>query len=336
MNSVEPVASGKITDMAAIADVTPCPVGASGALTRLRLFGDVSPVLTSTCEWAPDRVPASGMIRALEVQGKAEFGLGAAAFGTPPEHAVRQMGECVLIEGRPWWTPAAMQTASRCESSGLPLHTPFLFQWDSMASAVATLRSADAVRVDQWYEYLLRRVAELGVGEVGAIAVQTVASMPARMISDKHLARAPLTENRPRDHKLIVDEPHLDTYFLRNAAIRAYGRDAWCVVIMLGVAIDPTAAQAMWGSEFVRRGFYLTPGVAKESAIIHHTHALVAAWPSQELPGGGLADTAERIRYITEELAAWGPESLATHIENDTLLSHAVARIGMIGAVVMD
>jgi hypothetical protein len=228
-----------------------------------------------------------------------------------------------------------MQTASRCESSVLPLHTPFLFQWDSMASAVATLRSADAVRLDQWYEYLLRRVAELGVGEAGAIAVQTVASMPARMISDKHLARAPLTENRPRDRKLIVDERHLDTYFIRNAAIRAYGRDAWCVVIMLGVAIEPMAAEAAWGSEFVRRGFYFTPGVARESAIIHHTHALVAAWPGPEPPGGGLAGTAERIRYITDELAACAPQSLATHMENDPLLSHAEARIGVIGSVIM-
>lgn len=325
-----------MTDMAAIADVTPCPFSASGALTRLWLFGDVSPVLNSTCEWAPDRAPVAGMIRALDVQGKAEFGLGAAAFGTPPEHAVRQMGECVLIEGRPWWTPAAMRTASRCESSGLPLHTPFLFQWDSMTSAVATLRSADAVRLDQWYEHLMRRVAGLGVGEVGAIAVQTIATMPARMISDKHLVRAPLTENRPSDRKLIVDEQHLDTYFLRNAAIRAYGSDAWCVMIMLGVAIDPTAAEAAWGSDFIRRGFYLTPGVARESTIIHHTHALVAAWPSPEPPGGGLADTAERIKYITDELAACAPDSLATHIENDTLLSHAEARIGVVGTVVMD
>jgi hypothetical protein len=322
--------------MTAIADVTPAHVGVPGALTELRLVGDVSPVLKSTCVWAPGGPRAAGVIRAVEVAGKAKFGLGAAAFGTPPEHAVRHMGECVLIDGKPWWTPAALQTSSRCESPSLPLHTPFMFQWDSMTAAVATLRSADALRLDQWYEYLLRRLAELGVGETGAIAVQTIASMPARTISDKHLTRAPLSENRPRDRKLIVDEGHLDTYFLRNAAIRAYGRDTWCIASMLGVAINPAVAAAAFGPEFVQRGFYLTPGVAKESAIIHHTHALVAAWPGQELPGGGPVGTAERIGYITDELAAWGPGSLATHIESDTLLSHAQARIGIIGAVVMD
>lgn len=325
-----------MTDMTAIADVTPAHVGASDALTKLRLVGDVSPVLKSTCVWAPDGPRVAGFIRAVEAQGKAKFGLGAAAFGTPPERAVRHIGECVLIDGKPWWTPAALQTSSRCESPSLPLHTPFLFQWDSMTSAMATLRSADALRLDQWYEHLLRRLAELGVGKTGAIAVQTIASMPARMISDKHLTRAPLSENRPRDRRLIIDPRHLDTYFLRNAAIRAYGRDTWCIVSMLGVAIDPAVAVAAFGPEFVQRGFYVTPGVARESAIIHHTHALVAVWPSQELPGGRPADTAERIRYITDELAAWGPESLATHIENDTLLTHAQARIGMISAVVMD
>ncbi len=322
--------------MTAIADVTPCNVGTPGALTRLRLLGDVGPVLKSTCVWEPGHSRAAGQIRAVDLAEKDKFGLGAAAFGAPPEHAVRQMGECVLIEGKPWWTPAAMRTSSRSESAGLPLHTPFLLQWDEMASAVATMRSADALRLDQWYEYLLRRLAELGVGQTGAIAVQTMASMPARMITDKHLARAPLTENRPRDHRLIVDERHLDTYFLRNAAVRAYGRDTWCVVIMLGVVIDPAAAAATWGQEFVQRGFYCTPGIARESGIIHHTHALVAAWPSQEPADGRPADTAERISYVTAELAAGRPGSLATHIEDDTLLRHAQARIGVVGAVVMD
>jgi hypothetical protein len=312
--------------------------GGDGPPATLRLSGDVGPVLESTCVWAPGQAGTAGAIRPVDVSAQGlPFGLGAGAFGSPPERAVQRIGEFVLIEGASWWTPAAAPTVSRSEPRGMPVLTPFLFQWDHMTSAVAELRSADPVPLAHWYEYLLRRLAELGACGSGTIVVEIIADLPARLINDKHLVRAPLREFRPPDEQLITDGAHLDEYFLRNAAARASGDDTWCTAIMVGVAVQPAAAAAAWGPGFVQRGFYAMPGLASSSPVMHHTHALVTT----QLPGpqplqnrlGGLA---ERVAAVTDEWAAGERAVQVIHVESDTLLHRADVRIGVVGAITSD
>lgn len=310
---------------------------ASGSPATLRLAGDVGPVLRSTCVWEPWRTgDKAGMIRAIDVSAKGwRFGLGAGAFGKPPERAVQRLGEFVLIEGASWWTPAAAPTSSRSEPEGMPILTPFLFQWDHMMSAVATLRSDQPVPLALWYEYLLHRLAEKGICRTATIVVEIIADMPARLITDKHLVRAPLHEFRPRDQQLITDAEHLDTYFLRNTAARASGDDTWCTAIMVGVAVEPAGATAAWGQDFVQRGFYAMPG-ATASAIMHHTHALVTTQLPAPQTGDRLDNMAGQIGKVTEQWASGARSVQAIHIESNTLLYRADARIGVVGAIALD
>lgn len=322
-----------------IENATHIDVHAAESLTTVQLAGSVAPVLQSTCVWAPGlSSDVAGLIRTVDVsESGLPFGLGAGAFGAPPEQAVKQLGEYVLIEGSSWWTPAAERTSSRVEGPKTPLLTPFLFLWDHMMSATGELRSRSAVPLVHWYEYLLRRLVELGICSTGAIAVEVIADMPARLIVSKHLSRPPLRENQPPDQRLITDGTHLDAYFLRNGVAYAHGDDTWCTAMMVGIALDPASAAATWGHEFVQRGFYLTPGVATTSPVIHHTHALVTAQlPAAQAPGEGQTGTAERLSRVNAEFAAGSRAVQAIHIESDTLLFHADVRVGVVGAIEMD
>jgi hypothetical protein len=324
--------------MARIESATALHGSAAGPLTTLRLSGDVGPVLESTCVWAPGQTGMAGAILLVDVSATGlPFGLGAGAFGTPPERAVQRIGEFVLIEGASWWTPAAVPTLSRSEPRGEPILTPFLFQWDHMRSAVAELQSADPVPLADWYKYLLRRLAELGACGAGTITVEIIADLPARLINDKHLIRAPLRQFRPPDQQLITDGSNLDEYFLRNAAARASGDDTWCTAIMVGVAVEPAHAAAAWGPDFVQRGFYTMPGITNGAPVLHHTHALVTT----QLPGprpreNRLGNVAERVAAVTDEWAAGERAVQVIHVESDTLLHRADVRIGVVGAITFD
>jgi len=304
--------------------------------TTLWLTGDVGHILNSTCVWSPRDIDGEpGAVRAVDVADDGlPFGLGAAAFGEPPARAVQQLGEYVLVDGRSWWTPAARPVSSRYEPPGSPALTPFLFRWDGMASAVARLESPTPVSLICWYEHLMRQLTKLGVGRTGMIAVEVVADIPARLIVDKQLARAPLREHRPPDELLITDEAHLDEFFVRNGASHAYGGGGWCTVVMVGVAADPHQAAVTWGEDVLRRAFYTTPGVSESETLIHHTHALVTerlrpAERAGEWPGAAV----ERLTRTTQSLASGAHRVQATHIESDTQLYNAEARVGAIGEI---
>lgn len=296
--------------------------------TTLRLTGDVGPVLKSTCVWSPKGIGGEpGAVRAVGIADDGlPFGLGAAAFGASPAQAVQQIGEYVLVDGRSWWTPAARPISSRYEPPGSPALTPFLFQWDDMTSAVARLESPSPIPLIRWYEHLLQQLTELGACRTGMIAVEIVADTPARLIVDKQLARAPLREHRPPDKRLITDEAHLDEFFVLNGASRTYAGGSWCTVVMVGVAANPERAAATWGDDVIERAFYTMPGISKSATVIHHTHALVTA---QLHPGVAK----ERFTSATDVLATGAQMVQATHIENDTRLYKADARVGAIGEI---
>jgi hypothetical protein len=338
MNGSDPRASRQEHEiLTAIARTTRASVENCGTPTRLLLVGDVGPVLHSTCRWEPADLGSAGSIRAVDISAAGRFGLGAAAFGAPAAEAVERLGECVLIDGNSWWTPASKSTLSRAAPPGSDALTPFLFQWDGVTSATAALRSAVPVPLGRWYQYLLRWLTEIGICETGTIAVEMVAGLPAEMISDKHLALAPLTRHRPRDRGLIVEQRHLETYFVRNAIAKAYGVGNWCTVVMAGVAIDPVQAAAAWGMEFLKRGFYETGGVVNDSAALHHTHAVVTARPPGEVTGFGAAEEAGGfVTQAIDDIVARKPQVQVTHIEADTLVSSVYARIGAVGAVKME
>jgi hypothetical protein len=326
-------------EMARIGSATRLDSNLTSAPTALRLTGDVGPVLRSTCAWVPEQSgTAAGNIRAIDVFPEIPCsGLGVSAFGSPPERAVQRLGEFVMIEGASWWTPAMVPTQSRAEPPGTLILTPFLVYWDHMVSASAALRSSSPVPLVHWYEYLLQQLAYRGICETGVIAVRIIANMPARLIADKHLVRAPLREAQPRDGQLITDNKHLDEYFLTNAAARAHGDDTWCTVIMVGVAVDPAAAGDVRKREFIQRGFYTMPGAVRTSAIMHHTHALVTRQvPAPGAGGEEAGDVAGRLRHITREWVAGARTVQVVHIENDTLLHHADACIGTISTMDMD
>jgi hypothetical protein len=313
-----------------IGRVTHLQVHPGAAPTALRLAGGVGPVLESTCVWGdgPAADGGVGVIRAIDAsRDRLPFGLGAAAFGDVPEQAVRWLGEYLLVDGASWWTPAADPSTSRYEAPTAAVLTPFLFRWDGMRTATASLESPTPVPLIYWYEYLLRELVAGGACPSGAIALKVVADVPARLIVDKQLSRAPLLAHRPADGRLITDESHLDQYFVRNAAARAY--QAWCTVVMVGIAMDPASVVAMWGPEVIERGFYTTPGVSAAAEVIQHTHALVTAAlpgvPGRRHAGAGLDG------LLTGAVAAH-----ATHIENDTMLYRAEAHIGAVSRIDLD
>src|SRR5579884_2348748 len=258
----------KSEDLARIASVTHLDNDGASTPTVLRLVGEVGPVLQSTCAWTPEDPGApAGNIRAIDFARDAPCsGLGAGAFGSPPERAVSRLGEFVMIGGTSWWTPAATPTRSRAEAAGAPILTPFLLQWEDTMSAVATLRSSTPVPLVHWYEYLLRRITYPAACDTGIIVMRVIANMPARLIVDKHLARPPLQKFRPRDGELIINKNHIGEYFRRNAVAQAYGDDAECTVIMVGVAAAPATGRAAMRREFARRSFYATPSTASALA----------------------------------------------------------------------
>lgn len=325
--------------MTRIGEVTRLRTDPAGRPATLRLSGTVGPVLESTCVWAPGQPGGgTGAIRAVDVAADGlRFGLGAGAFGTPPEQAIQRLGEYVLVDGTSWWTPAATPTQSRPEPPGVPVLTPFLLRWDQMATAVATLRSGRPVPLARWYEYLIARLTGLGHCPAGTIVAEIIADMPASQITDKHLVRPPLRQNRPPGPGLITDEAHLDEYFLRNAAARASGPGAWCTAIMAGVAVHPAAAAAAWGSEFVQHGFYITPGTASRAAVLQHTHGLVTAQLAE--PSDGDDRLAGLAGLLAGLAAGWADGTRAVqaiHVESDTLLYRAEARIGVVGTITTD
>jgi hypothetical protein len=309
--------------------------------STLRIVGDVGPVLESTCVWDPQANMGnnSGLIRPIEVGHVAtQFGLGAGIFGSPPEHAIQQLGEYVLIGGTSWWTPAAPVTNSRCVATHATLLTPFLFHWDNVASVRATLKSPTALPLIQWYDSLLSRLEQQGLCETGAIAIELVAEIQAGMVVDKHLSRAPLVDNRPIDHLLITDERHIDEYFLRDAVRHALAATDPCTIVMIGVAVRPPLVMSHWGDEVLRRGFYATPGTSTRSTVVHHTHATVIA-------GGGASQAAlldvqdgapHAMASVARQVAAGGLGAYVVHVESDSLLSLAHARIGVIEAVELE
>lgn len=326
-------------EMAGVGSATNLHSAADAAPAGLWLAGGVEPVLQSTCEWAPGGSSgATGVIRTVDLSTDGlRFGLGAGAFGTPPERAIQSLGEYLLVEGRSWWTPAAAPTLSRSEPPDSVLLTPFLLRWDHIRSAGATLRSPRPVPLARWYGYLLHRLAGLGMCRTGIIAVEIVADVPAGLIADKHLIRAPLRELRPRDGQLIIAEKHLDEYFLCDVVARAHGDDMWCTAVMAGVVAAPALMTAAWADEFLRRSFYVMPDAVGTSAVAHHTHALVMPRLPAAKAGGDQAGThGERLRPVPLERASGTRPVQAVHIEDDTFLLHADARIGVVDAVTMD
>lgn len=318
--------------MTTLDSVTRLELNSAAPPTTLGLVGDVEPVLLSTCFWAPE--PASdraGAIRAIDVSNDSLcYGLGAAAFGLPPERAVQELGEYVLVDRHSWWTPAARSASSRLETAQAPVLTPFMIRWDNMGTATATLNSTEPIPIVQWYEHLMRSLTAAGACRTGTMTVEVVADVPARQVVDKRLMRAPLQEHRPADRKPITDESNLDAYFLRNAVTNAYRPDELCTMLMMGVVVDPVVAQATWGPDVIRRGFYPTPGVVATSSVIHHTHGLVTVRIPPNTAGASLSSPDGRFAWTARQLSTSASPVLATHLKNDTLIHEAIARVGVV------
>lgn len=311
--------------------------------TTLHIIGSVEDVLRSTCSWNPGAPTDAGHIYEVAVpDGAMRFGLGAGAFGVPADDAVELLGECALLEGKPCWTPATPDATARAEPHNSSLLTPFLFEWDELDSVWAWRESTTGIALDQWYEYLLSYLEEAGVCETGAIAIEIVAHVPAHQIVDKRLRRAPLVKNRPVDGQLITHASHIDEFFLRNAVRAGMSKlavplDTTCLVIMVGVAIHPAMVARRWGPDTIalRRGFYATPGITSRAAAIHHTHALVVlnSWPTttdQELLRRSPEVNVSEAAQLMTEWAVKQDTMHLVHLENDTEVHRAIARIGII------
>jgi hypothetical protein len=303
------------------------------APTTLSIIGDVGSILRATCRWqssGPASAQTGNISRINLREQRIHFGLGAAAFGSPPEQAVQRLGESAIIDSLPWWTPAEKPSTSRCEDGQAKMLTPFLIGWDILESASASLDSSEDLPLIMWYEQLLHHAA---LRKTGAIAVEVVARIPARNIVDKYIYCAPLAQSTTlRGGQLITDPDLIDAYFLRNSVRYLVPPDTVCLLVMVGVVVDPVAVAAHWGGDILQRGFYTTPGIVSQATVIHHTHAAVILDPDPV--DHHLCSSAQSIEHetvqATQELASGTHKVSLVHIESDTRLRRAVARIGVI------
>lgn len=299
--------------------------------TTLRMIGDVGCVLRASCIWNPFPLVGSekGNISAIRLPDEdLHFGLGAAAFGQSPELAIQRLGESALIAGIPWWTPAEKPGVSYQEGKASEMLTPFFIAWDRLDTAWASLDFSSGISLIEWYEHILNHP---GIRKSGAMAIEVLAQVPAKEIVDKYMCRAPLTQNNtlPRD-RLITDPDLIDLYFVRNAICHAVPMDTVCTLVMVGVVVDPVVVASTWGDEVLRRGFYVTPGISSHANVIQHTHATVIldSWPVDV--HASLSSIEEEFALIDHGLALGRHTFSVVHIENDTRLSQAMARIGII------
>lgn len=299
----------------------------------LRMVGDVGYVLRALCAWksATSAGSKAGNIAAISLPDRQmRFGLGAAAFGPSPEQAIQRLGECALIDGVSWWTPAEKSSTSRSEVGASEMLTPFLIAWDALDSAWAFLDSSSSLPLVKWYEHILEHP---GIRKTGAIAVEVVAQIPAGMIADKYMYRAPLAASNTLSKGQVITDPDLiDVYFSRNTIRRAVPPDTLCTLLMVGVVIDPLVVTTTWGDGVRQRGFYATPGISSHANVIHHTHAAVVL--DSRRFDGHLQDSSQsiedKIALVAQELVAGTHEISVVHVESDTRLTQAVARIGII------
>lgn len=303
------------------------------ASTTLSIIGDVGSILRAACRWQPTS-PASAQLGTISRVNLREqgihFGLGAAAFGSSPEQAVKLLGEYAVIDNVSWWTPAEKPSTSRCEDGQAEMLTPFLIGWDILDSASAFLDSPEDLPLIVWYEQLMNHSS---LRRTGAIAVEVVARVPARNIVDKYMCCAPLAQNAAlREGQLITDPDLIDSYFLRNSVSTLVPPDTACILIMVGVVVDPVVVAAHWGGDILQRGFYTTPGIISRAAVIHHTHAaaVLDSSPTDLYAHSSAQSIGDETIRITQKLASGIHRVSLVHIESDTRLSQAVARIGVI------
>lgn len=306
------------------------------ASTTLSIIGDVGSILRAACRWQPAS-PASaqpGSVSRINVREQGiRFGLGAAAFGSFPEQAVQLLGESAVIDNLSWWTPAAKPSISRCEDEQTEMLTPFLIGWDILDSASASLDSSEDLPLIRWYEQLMNHPS---LRKTGAIAVEVVARIPARNIVDKYMCSAPLARNAAlREGQLITDPDLIDSYFLRNSVRAAVPPETVCTLVMVGVVVDPIVVAARWGGEILQRGFYTTPGIVSQATVIQHTHAAVIldSGPLDTYACRSVQSIEYEMAQVTQNLASGMQNVSLVHIENDTRLSQAVARIGVIESI---
>lgn len=301
--------------------------------TTLSIIGDVGCVLHASCSWKPvnPAFPQVGNVASIKLQERhIRFGLGAAAFGPSPEQAIQRLGECAVVDSLPWWTPAEKPSTSRCEIGQEEMLTPFLIGWDTLDSAWALLDSPKDLPLVTWYEQILEHPS---IRKTGAIAVEVVARIPAGIIVDKYMSRAPLAQsNALRKGQMITDPDLIDAYFLRNSVRGSVPLDTVCTLVMVGVVIDPVVVAATWGDDVLQRGFYATPGIIAQANVIHHTHAAVVL--DSCLMDGNFYDPLQAIdadiALAVQELASGTRKVSLVHIESDTRLHRAVARVGII------
>ncbi len=306
------------------------------APTTLRIRGDVGSILRATCTWKSASHPnsESGNISTQVLPDpQIRFGLGASAFGSPPVVAIQQLGESLLIDGIPWWTPAEKPMTSHCECGQTEMLTPFLITWDKLDSAWASLDSSSSLPLVNWYESLLEHPS---LKKNGAITVEIVTQVPTKQVVDKYMCRAPLAQNNNLSNGQLITDPDLiDTYFQRNAIRRTVPTDMLCTMVMIGVVIDPVTFTARWGNGILQRGFYVTPGMKSHAKVIQHTHAAVIpnSRPIDRILQLPLQSIDSEIAAITQETLQGKHRVYITHIENDTRLSQAIARVGIVNNI---
>jgi hypothetical protein len=303
------------------------------APTTLSIIGDVGSILRATCRWQSTGLESAqtGNISRINLrEQRIHFGLGAAAFGSAPEQAVQRLGESAVIDSLPWWTPAEKPSISRCEDGQAEMLTPFLIGWDILDSASASLDSSEDLPLILWYEQLLRHPV---LRKTGAIAVEVVARIPARNIVDKYMYCAPLAQSTTLREGQLITDPHLiDAYFLRNSVRNSVPPDTVCMLVMVGVVVDPVTVAAQWGGDILQRGFYATPGIVSQATVIHHTHAAAILDPDpMDHHPRSFAHSIEQETIQATQMLTSGTHAVSLiHIESDTQLSRAVARIGVI------
>jgi hypothetical protein len=253
-----------------------------------------------------------------------------AAFGYPPEQAIQRLGECALIEGIPWWTPAQRPSRSRQEAGHSALLTPFLVTCNTLDSAWAALDSVSGLSLVRWYEHIFEHPQ---VRSAGAIAVEVVAEIPAGMILDRYMYRSPLAQSSTLSAgQIIVDARLMDEYFLRNSIRRTVPAETLCTLVMVGVVLDPTHIARTWGEELLQRAFYTVDGMPSDTRVLHHTHATVIL--DSFLSGGQLRFShhsfEQRMDLVAQRLASRPQNVSVVHIESDLRLNQALARIGII------